>query len=132
MRLWLLLAVLLAGTLDPAAAEKKKVPKPPEVEVTEAMAQRQEGRISIDVRLRNCGEKPIRKLVLLFDFLDPANKVVSTKKGGIEQEILAPGDDVEFHGQVEDNSRAVAIHARFEDADERDLRPVKDITVTIE
>jgi hypothetical protein len=131
MRLWLLV-VLVAGTLTSAPAQKKKAPKPPEVEVTEAMAQRQEGRVSLDVRLRNCGEKPIRKLVLLFDFLDAGNKVVTTKKGGIDQDILAPGEDVEFHGQVEDNSRAVAIRARFEDADERDLRLVKDITVTIE
>jgi hypothetical protein len=129
---WLLLVVLVAGAFAPADAQKKKTPKPPDVEVTEAMAQRQEGRVSIDVRLRNCSPKPIRKLVLLFDFLDPGNKVVSTKKGEIDQEILAPGEDVEFHGQVEDNSRAVAIRARFEDAEERDLRAAKDITVTID
>ena len=115
-----------------APAQKRSAPKPPEIEMIDASAQRQDDRLTIDGRIRNCGEKPIKRLVLLFDFLDPANVVLSTKRGSIDEEVLPPGEEREFHSQVEDNARAVAVRVNFEDGDGRELRAEKSVSLQIE
>src|SRR5436189_813535 len=69
---------IIALALGSTAADKKK--KPPDVEIIEATARRGESKISLDGRLRNSGEKPIKALMLLFDFMAPGRQVVTTQK----------------------------------------------------
>ena len=74
-----------------ASAGADKKPKPPDIEVLEASAHRGEARISVDGRVRNSGEKPIKELTLLFHFMAPGKQVVTTQKGRIEEEVLGGG-----------------------------------------
>ena len=115
--------ILLASLWSPGAPRRNR-DKPPEVEVFEASARRMEGQVNVDARVRNCGEKPIKRLMVLFDFMDPDRQVITTKRWEDEEhEALDPGDDVQIRARVVDPVRAVEIQLRFEDAEGRGLRP---------
>ena len=106
--------------------KKGKDGKPPEVELLEATAHRQEGIISIDARVRNCGQKPIKTLQIIIDFIAPDHKqVITTKRGSIEAEVLEPGEEADFHARIEDPSRATEFQISFEDSSAKYLRAVK-------
>ena len=106
--------------------KKGKEAKPPEVELLEATAHRQEGIVSIDARVKNCGEKRIKSLQIIVDFVGPDHKqVITTKRGSIEAEVLEPGEEAEFHAQVEDSPRATEFQISFEDGGAKYLRAVK-------
>lgn len=113
-------------SLTALGQKKGKEPKPPEVELIEATAHRQNGTVMVDAKVRNCGEKPIKSLVLLIDFVASDHKqVITTKRGNIQEEVLDPGDEAEFHAQIEDPSRATEFQINFEDGGGRYLRAVK-------
>jgi hypothetical protein len=106
--------------------KKGNDPKPPEVEVLEATAHRQEGTVTVDARVRNCGDKPIKALTLLIDFVAPDHKqVITTKRGVIEAAMLDPGEEAEFHAQIEDPSRATEFRINFENGNSKYLRAIK-------
>ena len=111
--LWLLAAVSLA-------ADKKK--KPPDVEILEATAHRGETKVTVDGRVRNSGEKPIKELTLLFDFHAPGKQVVATEKGAIDEEVLEPGQEAAFHMEANTPPRSVAFQINAEDGSHRELR----------
>ncbi len=103
--------------------KKGKDGKPPEVELLEATAHRQEGIVSIVARVKNCGPKPIKTLQIIFDFIAPDHKqVITTKRGSIDAEVLEPGEEAEFHAQMEDPPRATEFQIRFEDGGAKYLR----------
>lgn len=115
--------LFLALPFTALGQKKDKQGKPPEVELLEAAAHRQEGVISIDARVKNCGEKPIKSLQLLIDFVAPDHKqVITTKRGGIEAEVLDPGEEADFHARIEDPSRATEFRINFEDGGAKYLR----------
>jgi hypothetical protein len=119
--------VLLALALAPADAQKKSgQSKPPEIEVIEITVRRQEGNITADGKVRNCGEKPIKSLNILFDFLDSDRSPLTTQRAIIEEEVLAPGDEAEFHAQVPEPPRATHFRVNFEDGGGKWLRPKKE------
>ena len=106
--------------------KKAKESKQPEVELLEATAHRQEGTITIDARVKNCGPKPIKSLQIIIDFIAPDHKqVITTKRGSIEAEVLDPGEEADFHAQIEDPSRATEFQINFEDGSAKYLRAVK-------
>jgi hypothetical protein len=116
---WIFLVLALT-----AFAQKKG--KPPEVELMEAKVHRQEGNLIIDARVKNVGEKPIKTLVLIIDFVASDHKqVITTKRGGLDQEILDPGEEAEFHAQIEDPSRATEFRITVEDGGGKYLRAEK-------
>ena len=119
------LRVILALTLVVAsvAAEKKK--KPPDLEVLEATAHRGESKVSVDGRVRNSGEKPIKELTLLFDFQSPEKQVVATEKGAIDEEVLQPGQEAAFHMEANAPPGSVAFQINAADGAGRDLRVAK-------
>src|SRR5713101_8036915 len=91
--------------------KKGKEAKPPEVELLEATAHRQEGNVTVDARVKNVGEKPIKALNIIVDFLAPDHKqVITTKRGAIQEPTLDPGEEAEFHAQIENASRATEFH----------------------
>jgi hypothetical protein len=106
--------------------KKGKEAKPPEVELLEATAHRQEGNVIVDARVKNVGDKPIKVLRLLIDFVAPDHKqVITTKRGRIEAEMLDPGEEADFHAQIEDPSRATEFLINFEDGNGKYLRAEK-------
>jgi len=115
-----LLLVALASLLC-LLAQKRKSPKPPEVQVVEVMARRSEGVVTIDGRVRNCGLKPIRGLTLLFSMKAPGGQTVTTKKGAIEEELLEPNQESEFHWAMKDPVRAVEFQIEAVDSSTREL-----------
>jgi len=80
-RLWVIFIIGLAGALS--AAQKK--PKPPDLEIVEAVAHRGELTISINGSVRNTGERPIKQLVLSFTFFAPGKQRVTTQKTEIDE-----------------------------------------------
>lgn len=119
------LLLSMAAYVPLALAEKKKEGKPPEVELAECSVKRQADLIVLDGRVRNISEKPIKRLVIFFDFLSSEQKVLTTKRGEIDAEILAPGEDAEFHSQIEPPARATHYQINFEDGAGRNLRGLK-------
>ena len=119
------LRVILALSLVVAslAAEKKK--KPPDLEILEASAHRGESQVSVDGRVRNSGEKPIKSLTLLFDFLSPGKQVVATEKGTIDEEVLQPGQEAAFHMEANTPPGSVAFQIGAADGSGRELRVAK-------
>jgi hypothetical protein len=112
--------VMLAGAM--AMAQKKPQLKPPELTLSETSIKREEGKILLDGKLRNVGERPAKGVTIFFDFLDPDRKVLATKKAELEPDSLEPQEDAEFHAQMEEPARVTHVRLRFEDKDGRDVR----------
>lgn len=115
------LLLLFALLLLPAPAQKK--PKPPEIEIVSSRAARQDRVIAVDGRVKNVGEKSIRKIVVSFDFMGADDRVLTTKHAGIGQEELAPGEETDFSLQLEDTPKAAYFRVKMlEDGSGRELR----------
>src|SRR5436305_10506763 len=108
------LLLTVAASLPIAVAQKKPA-KPPEIEVLECSVKRQGDLIVLDGRIKNVTDRRLKDLSVLFDFLSPEKQVITTKRGGLDEEVLAPGDDGEFHSQVEPPPRATYFQVSFED-----------------
>jgi hypothetical protein len=94
-------AVLSLGTFG--VAQRK-----PEVQVLEAKARRDDGKILVDSRVRVTAAKPIRGLVIVFDLMAPENNVV--------------GQERICRSETGEHVRAVRFKIRAFDLGERDLR----------
>jgi hypothetical protein len=118
--------LLALATLSTAADRKRNQPlKPAEIEIVDVTAQRGEGRVSLDGRVKNAGERPASGVVLIFDFLAPGRQVVTSKRGALEAERLGPGETAEFHAYVPAPPRAVEIRIQAEEGNGRELKVVK-------
>ena len=113
-------ALLLAALLCASGAGQKK-PKPPDVQVLDVSARRADGKIFVDGRVRNTGEKPIRRLSMVVDFLASGRSPIASKKSPIEEDLLDVGDEADFHGEIVDPVRAVEYSLRAFDGSGRDL-----------
>jgi hypothetical protein len=116
-----------------AGLQAQKQEKPPEAEVLELSVKREETNVVIDGKIKNVSAKPIRGVVLLFDFLASDGKQVLTRKrGGIEEDPLGPGDEAEFHVQVPNPSRSVFLRLEVEDSNGKYYRTANAGPYTIE
>jgi hypothetical protein len=132
MRALVALSLLAAlGTLL-GQDKKAKTAKPPDLEILQVTAQRLENAIMLDGRVRNCGLKSIKGLVLIFDFFAPNRVPIGTRKGPIDQELLEPGDEADFRLQLPAPPRAVEFQVSAEDRSKRELNAVKTGPFTIE
>lgn len=123
MRLWSFLLLLLV--LLPAWSQKRGRPKPPDIELVEVKARRDQDRVKVDALVRNCGTKPIQGLRIYFDFRAPRGMVMTRQSGGIEPEVLEPGEEAEIRVQLHDHPRAVDFVVSFEDSAGRELRAAR-------
>lgn len=105
--LWIL---TLASLCFPAAEGRKQAPF--QVEITEITARRVERQILVDGRVRNSSGRPLESVVLLFDFLSPEARVVTTRKGALEEALLEDGQEAAFHFRMPDAVRAVWFRVR--------------------
>ena len=115
--------LVIALAVIPVAAQKKR--KPPDLEVIEAVARRGEAKVSVEGRVRNSGEKPIKNLTLLFHFFAPGKEAIATAKGPIDEEVLAPGAESAFHMETKAPPRAVEFQVDAQDGSGRELRVAK-------
>jgi hypothetical protein len=125
MRTRLCSILIIAFALLPGAFGDRK-PKTPEVGVVQFTARRSVDLILLDGKFKNIGEKPIRRLTYIIDFLASDNKqVLTTQKAEIEDEVLDPGAEAEVHGQLQSPAGAVSFFLRFEEGGGRELRTGK-------
>jgi len=115
--------VLLALALGASSAQKKRrSSKDPDLKVLEVTAHRTEKMINLDGRVQNCGEKTLKGVVLLFDFMAPDQQVITTQKGALTEEEFEPGQESSFHLELADHARAVEYRISAVNEGERDLR----------
>jgi hypothetical protein len=108
--------------LPAAAAGKKSKDKGSEVQLVTASARLEDGKIAVDGRIRNVGERPIRNLEVYYEILDSDGKTLTRQHGPIEQEILGPGEESSFLVQMAFHARAISMRIEFEDGAGRELR----------
>jgi hypothetical protein len=102
--------VLVPLLLLAAGGQKRKPTKPPSLEVLEITVHRTTERtVEIDGRIRNSGDKQLQKITIRFRVLAPDNATLTTQRGDLEPEILDPGEEAEFHWQMREPARAVAV-----------------------
>jgi hypothetical protein len=111
---------LAAGTLFAFAPQKQK--KPADVQIVETKVIRDAGKISVDGKVKITGEKPLRGLVIFFDFRSPEKEVVTSQKAVIDDGTLEPGRDGVFHNEMVDAPRAVKYTIRAFDIHDKELR----------
>lgn len=128
-----LLTFLLIAVCLPAADKKPKSRKPPEIVVLDLKVRRVEGKVTVDGRVKNGGEKVLSGVVLVLDFLAPGKVPVTTQKTNLDAENLEPGQEATFRGEMVDPVRAVeCVLSAAEDGGGRDLRLEKIIRTNIE
>jgi len=114
------IALVLVSLFAAVAQQKQK--KPPDVEVLETKARREDARITLDGKVRIAGEKPLKGLVMVFDFRSPEKEVVTTQKTVIAEDTLETGHEGVYHVEMADAARAVRYTVRAFDFHEKELR----------
>ena len=113
--LWVLIILALAGAS--IAADKKT-----DIEVMEVSAHRGESRISLEGRIRNSGEKPLKQVILYFHFMAPGRQVVTSQKSPLDEELFEPGQESSFHVELNAPPRSVEFSIDAKTAIGRELR----------
>ena len=93
-----MLLALAAVCLCVQAADKKK---PPDIQVVDIKAVRENDQVLLDGRVRITGLKRIQHLMLTFEFRAAGKGVVSSKNVLAEENVLEPGDETAFSAQSE-------------------------------
>ena len=119
MRFFLLAAVILSLCISAAGQRKKK---PADIEVIETKAWRVEGKIALDGRVRFTGERPVRGLVMVFDFLSAEREVVTSQKTQVADDVVRTGREFSYATVLVDPVRAVSYRVRAFDGVAQDLR----------
>ena len=97
--------------------------KKPEVEVVEVKAHRiEEGKLTVDGRVRVTGEKPVQHLTVVFDFLSADNDPLTTLKAEVDDDPVNPGEESSFHSVTMNPPGAVKIKVRILSGGEKQLR----------
>jgi hypothetical protein len=112
--------LLLIPLLVSAGAKKKERRGKAVVESVEIAVVRpaEERLITIDGRVRNVGSQPIKGLTLVFEALAPEGEIVSRQRGTVDDEVLEPGQESEYHWQMRDEPRAVEIRVHAVDGED--------------
>ncbi len=106
--------LLLSAPLLSVGQPRRKESNVLRLEVVEVKAAREAGRITLDGEVRNTGNRPLTKVVLVFDLLDADRKTISRRRGPIDEAVLDPGDSSAFHFYVPEQARAVEVRVGAE------------------
>jgi hypothetical protein len=117
---FLLLVLVILSLCVSAAGQSKK--KPSDIEVLETKAWRVEGKIALDGRVRFTGGRPVRGLVVVFDFQSPEHEVVTSQKTQVAEDIVRKGQEFSYQTVLVDPVRAVSYRVRAFDSAGQDLR----------
>jgi hypothetical protein len=94
-----------------------------DVQVLEAKARRvEEGKIAADGRVKVSGGKPLRGLVLVFDFLSSEGDTLTSQKISVDDETLDRGEELPFHVTTMNPPGSVRFQMRAFDSAGRELR----------
>jgi len=104
------------------AVAQQKPKKPADVRVLETTARREESKIMLDGKVRVTGEKPLRGLVMVFDFRSPEREVVTAQKTTVDEATLENGQEGAYHVEMADAARAVTYTVRAFDIHDKELR----------
>jgi len=126
VRLWILaLACLSIGGL--ALGQRKA-----DVQLIEVKARRIDaGQIVVDGRVR-CGDKPIRKLAMIFDFMSDTGEPLTSLKAEIEDDVLSRGEESSFHAVSQNPPGAIRYKLRAVDFSGKPLRLSESGPFTVE
>lgn len=95
----------------------------PDVQVLEAKARRvEEGKVAVDGRVKVTGEKPVKGLVVVFDFLSTEGDTLTSQKIQVDEEELDRGEESTFHAATMNPPGAVRFRLRAFDGSDRQLR----------
>ena len=129
MRRRMLLPLALAAPWLSAQKERehgsKDKNKAPDLEIIELKVRREEKTISVEGRVRNISAKPMKGIVLFFEFLESDHKMISRMIAEVTKDLVEPGEDASFETQTKDQSRAVALRLDAEDSEGRYFKPDK-------
>jgi hypothetical protein len=114
--------VLCVLSLGALAAQQSQKGKRPDVQVLEAKARRIENNVSVDGKVKVTAEKPLKGLVLAFDFLDHDNAILTTEKEEISDDILNAGDTPSFHAETFNPPGSIKFKMRAYDGSDKELR----------
>lgn len=116
----LFLCLIFLGSLAATHAQRGK--KPPELQVVEAKARRIEDKVAVDGTVRITAEKPVRGLVLAFDFLDHDNAVLTSEQDQISEDALESGETASFRSETLNPPGAIKFKIRAFDSSQKELR----------
>ena len=116
----LLAMSLMLVSLVTSAPQKPK--RASDVQVVETKARREEGKITVDGKVKVTSDKPLRGLVVVFDFRSPEKEVVTTQNTTVDEDTLATGREGSYHVEMADAARAVTYTVRAFDIREKELR----------
>jgi hypothetical protein len=114
-------AILLAAC-SLLAFTPQKSKKPADIELEETRAVRDNGKITVDGKVKVTSEKALRGLVIVFDFRSPEKEVVTSQKTVINESAVESGHEGAFHNEMVDAPRAVNYTVRAFDFHEKELR----------
>ena len=114
------LTVLLAAP-SLALPQRKKPPRPPDIQILKVSSSRQEGVIRFDGELKVTADHPLNGLVLQLHFFDTGGVLLTIQKLAIEEGAVQPGDEKQISVQGNDVPRAVSFRIEVGDRTGRDL-----------
>jgi hypothetical protein len=97
-----------------------------DVQILEAKGRRSEDQVVVDGRIRVTSDKPIKGLVLAFDFLSDDGDVLTTEKDQYSEDVLKNGDELPFHVETMNPPGSIRYKIRAFDTVERELRVIAD------
>jgi len=115
------LVLLAAIGLCCLASPYQRGRKGAEVQILQTKARRSEDKIVLDGRIRAGGEKPLKGLVLAFDFLSDQGEVLTTEKEQISDDTVDPGDELPFHAETLNPPGSIRYRIRAFDGADREL-----------
>jgi len=104
---------------------KKKAKGAPDLAFTSLEIKREESNVVIEGVVKNVSGKPIKGVVLYFEFLESQGRMISRMKTDATEHVLDDGEEVEFQTQTPDPVRAVDVRIDAEDKAARYLIPDK-------
>jgi len=97
--------------------------KKPDVQILESRARRVEaGKVAVDGSVRITAGKPVKGLVIVFDFLSSEGETLTSQKTRVADGALEPGAESSFHAETMNPPGAVRFRLRAVDGAEQDLR----------
>lgn len=103
-----------------------------DVQIIEVKARRIDaGQIVVDGRVR-CGDKPIRKLAMIFDFMSDDGEPLTTLKAEVEDDVLSRGEESSFHAVSQNPPGAIRYKLRAVDFSGKPLRLSESGPFTVE
>jgi hypothetical protein len=80
------------------------------------------GKIAVDGRIKITGSKPVKGLILIFDFISSEGETLTSQNIQAGEDVLDPGEESSFHGETMNPPGAVRYRLRAMLSDDRELR----------